>query len=295
MERAGFVITVLAGFLTAFLLSWQQYQGPSADWVSGFLCVLWSLLMLARLAILTAPVEKAKGSSALAGKILRSLHMRQVERRAEILQQSFGNSFAIFLIFGFVFLGWQVFSAIYPANHYQMDGVLSSIQTFFAAGGASPVFLQAHIFDWGQGFLFLLCLSMMGFMLRSYVGEADFTRITLLVLSGYIAAGSIFFAGLPAEYDAQSLLSALVDKNGVLGVTLLSFALFIPVGFVWLGVQLQRRDWIVIVGGTVGAAGLVVGALYNLTPALIGFFVLCWMALFVAWGASERQLIEATS
>lgn len=292
MEKAGFIVTVLAGFLTAFLLAWQGYQGPAADWVSGFLCVMWSLLMLARLTILTAPPVIKEDTPRLAQKLIRTLQLKQADQRAEILHKSFGNSFAIFLILGFLFVGWQVFSAVFSANHYRMDGVSSAVQAFFAAGGATPMLAQVRIFDWGQGFLFLLCLSMMGFMLRSYTQERDFTRIVLLILAGYVVAGTILFSGLPAAVNASPLLNAIIAENGVLGVTLLSFIVFVPLGFIWLSMQLRNRDWIVISSGTIAGAGLVGGAFVLVTPALIGFFVLCWMALFLAWGASENRLLD---
>lgn len=292
MEKAGFIVTVLAGFLTAFLLAWQSYQGPAADWVSGFLCVMWSLLMLARLTILTAPPVMKDDTPRLAQKLIRTLQLKQVEQRNEILHKSFGNSFAIFLILGFVFVGWQIFCAAFSANHYRMDGVAGAVQAFFAAGGATPLLAQARIFDWGQGFLFLLCLSMMGFMLRSYAQEKGFTRIALLILAGYVAAGAILFTGLPAAVNAAPLLDAIIFENGVLGVTLLSFIVFVPLGFIWLSMQLRNRDWIVISSGTIAGAGLVGGAFLLVTPALIGFFVLCWMGLFLAWGASENRLLD---
>lgn len=292
MEKAGFIVTVLAGFLTAILLAWQGYQGPAADWVSGFLCVMWSLLMLGRLTILTAPPASKDATPNLAQKIIKALHLKQVEQRADILQKSFGNSFAIFLILGFAIVGWQVFCAVFSANHYQMDGVSGAVKAFFAAGGATPLLVQAHVFDWGQGFLFLLCLSMMGFMLRSYTQEKDFARIVLLILAGYAAAGTILFSGLPKAVGAGRFLDAVIAENGVLGVTLLSFIVFVPLGFIWLSIQLRNRDWVVISSGTIAGAGLIGGAFLASTPALIGFFVLCWMALFIAWGASENRLLE---
>jgi len=310
MERAGFILTVGAGLMTCILLGWQGYEGARADWVSGFLCVLWSLLMLARLMILTAPSPANIQHSHLAQKIIGAFYASEERRRQDVLRQSFGVSFAVFLLLGFAFALWQVFCAVFPANDYAMSGFLGAVQDFFAAAGTAPLIAQPQVFEWGQGFLFLLCLSMMGFLLRSYSSQIRTTRVVLLVLASYVAAGWITFFGLSlgtgrmplephlvgygsaiaAMVPGTSLFERLVMESGILGIALMAFILFVPLGFIWLSLHHPQRDWIVIGCGTLAVISLLGCVFLSLNPALGGFVFLCWMAVFLAWGASESRM-----
>ncbi|HEU4838480.1 MAG TPA: hypothetical protein VFS88_03610, partial [Micavibrio sp.] len=213
MERAGFFLSLAAGFFTVFLLGWRGYHGVSADWVYGFLAAFWSLIMMLRLMTLTAPAEEVEGRPGLAQKILGNFRERQEENRQVILENAFGGSFILFLIAGFVFAVWQAFCAAFPAQQpvYDLFGMM--VRDFFGAGATRPLVTEGRIFDWGQGFLLLLSLSMMGFVLRSHAARRVYTRPALIVLCAYAVAGYVAFTGLESD-AAAALTPADFTGNG---------------------------------------------------------------------------------
>ena len=295
MERYGFALTVGAGFLSCCLLAWQGFEGPKADWVSGFLCVLWSLLMLARLMVLTTP-NTMSSSSHLAQKIIHSLHQKHEDKRGSVLQQSFNTSFAIFVVLGFVLCGWQLFFSLYQ------NAPDPAMAEFLAANGHNSWLSATSLFDWGQSFSYLLCLSMMGFLLRSYAADIAAVRPALLVFSGYIAAGLILFSGLSQNWsmpdnlafigygaeNASLLIETLMQETGIMGVALLAAMFAVPLFFIWLSIDRSKRDWIVLASGSIAFLGLAGSLFVGIHPALGGFVFLCAMGVFLAWGASER-------
>lgn len=109
MEKAEFIFTLAAGFFSVFLLGWHGYNGYTTDWIYGFLAVFWSLIMMLRLMTLTAPYEPVSAQSNLAQKLIRSFREKQEQNRQQILENSFGGSFALFLGATFVFAAWQIF------------------------------------------------------------------------------------------------------------------------------------------------------------------------------------------
>lgn len=310
MERAGFTTVLGAGFLTCILLAWQGFHGAQADWVSGFLCVLWSLLMLARLTVLTAPNAVAFKPH-LARKIIHALHKNDEDRRGLLLRQSFNKSFAGFLLLGFAFCMWKLFCALAYSFPAKMAEFSQSVNDFFAAQNQSPLFYAPELFGWGQEFSYFLCLIMMGFLLRSYASDLYAVRSALLIIAGYAVAGWLLFFALSEQWvwpqsvglfmnppdnsgPSALVLKSLMQQTGIAGLGLLASLLYVPLGYVWISSQTARRDWVVTGCGTLAGAALGASLFVNTHPALGGFIFLCWMAVFMAWGACENQALGQT-
>lgn len=320
MKLAGFAGTLLAGFFSVFLLTWRAYNDAGADWVYGFLAVFWSMIMMLRLMTLTEPLELPQATGYLAQKILRTLRVKQEQMRRTVLETAFGGSFVLFLAAGIFYAGWQIYCAVFPAAQPNLDGLTSLMAGFAGDQGFSLV--QPRFFDWGQGFLLFLSFAMMGFVLRSYAIEKSMTRPALLVLSGYAVAGFITCFGLnasggvtvesatlsgsgagalsyllstlPAE-KALTLFDILLMEGGVIGIALLAFLLFVPVGYIALSAQQGRTDRLVLCCGLIAGLVLILSVFMVYSPPVPGFMTLAAMGLFLAWGASETALrdIEA--
>lgn len=321
-KTAGFAGTVAAGFFSVFLLSWHGYTGDGTDWVFGFLAVFWSLIMMLRLMTLTEPVEISESNDFLAQKILRAFRERQEQSRKTILETAFGGSFVLFVVAGLAFAAWQVYCAAFPADQSGLEGLFLTISGFLGRlsgeGNSLPVSLaQPRFFDWGQTFLLFLALCMMGFVLRSHAAEKGLTRPALLMLSGYAVAGFIACAGLGGgdsyTVDQASLVGngagslsyllstlpagknltlfdILLLESGVVGLGLLTFLLFVPLGYIALSAQQGRTDPLVLVCGLLTGIVMILSVFLPFTPPVAGFMVLTSMGLFLAWGASETAL-----
>lgn len=320
MERAGFIMAMMAGFFSVFLIGWHGYNGYSADWIYGFMAVFWSLIMMLRLMTLTTPAEKVESTETLPQKLLHSFRAAQEENRQAILESSFGGSFVLFLVAAFLFAGWQVFCAAFPSDDAAFDSFNMLVGQFFAQGDLPYAPSRTRLFDWGQGFLLLLSLSMMGFVLRSHAAEKGMTRAMLIVLCGYAVSGFIAFSGLQVTNTAMPSAAGLVGngsgsaahllgdiaapsrpsffdyvlmESGIAGLAILTFLLFIPLGYICLCAQNTRSDKLVVVCGAITGSMMIFSFFLPFTPALGGFIALCWMALFLAWGASENTLRTA--
>lgn len=317
MEKAGFSSTIAACFFTVFLIGWQGAEGAGASWVPGFLAVFWSLLMLLRLMTLTEPAvphgaaKSVLPDGGLAQTILLSFRKNREEDRQKILEASFGGSFLLFLCGCICFAAWQVFCALYPHD----AAGLQAVEILLRA--ADPGFSTAHIkaFDWGSFFMLVLAFSMMAFNLRSYASNRPMTRMLLIVFCGYAVAGTVAFAGLTPQGEnvisavgfagngigaqnylgekggaAATLFDAILIQSGVGGLALLSFILFVPLGYIALAAQARSVDWMITICGLVCGGAIIASAFVPFTPYLGGFITLCAAALFLAWGASERRL-----
>ena len=323
MERAEFILAIAAGFFSVFLLAWHGYDGYSSDWIYGFLAVFWSLLMMMRLMTLTTPAQVVEASGHLAQKLVRSFRETQERTRQNILETSFGGSFVLFIGGLGVFAAWQIFCAAFPSQNSAMDGVGMLMRQFFGEQSHLLSITQTRVFDWGQGFLLLLSLSMMGFVLRSHAGQRKATRSVLLILCAYAVSGYIALTGLEGaghggalagvdlvgngagalsylrgtiEPDTTlSLFDILLLESGIGGIAILTFILFVPLGHISLCVQNSGPDLMVLVCGMITGAVMILSVFLAFTPALGGLMALCWMSLFLAWGASENnlQIIQA--
>ncbi len=321
INKAGFTLALVAGFFSVFLLAWQGYSGAGADWVFGFLAVFWSLIMMLRLIVLTEPLEMREISGYLAQRIITSLRAKQEETRKAVLESAFGGSFTLFILAGFIFAAWQIYCAAFPAASPSLEGLNALFSGFFSQFTDSPQtgisFSQPRIFDWGQGFLLFLSFCMMGFVLRSHAAEMKLTRPILIVLAGYAVAGLIVCSGLGQTGQDMSfaradlvgngagsvsyllstlpagkpltLFDILLIESGVVGIGILTFALFIPLGYISLSAQQGRTDPVVMACGMLTGAAMILAVFLNFTPALAGFLALCAMGLFLAWGASETR------
>jgi hypothetical protein len=319
MERAGFSLSTAAAFFSVFLLGWQGYQGASADWVYGFLAVFWSLIMMLRLMTLTAPAEIIGGGSNLAQKIISNFRERQEETRQRTLENSFGQSYLLFLAAGLVFALWKGFCVAFPAQGPVLESLDLVMRNFFAVNDSKILFFEGRVFDWGQGFLLFLAFSMKGFVLRSYAAQKKLTRLLLLILCSYAAAGYIAFTGLePAgmgiaianadimgngsgaafllgaipEGKTLSLFDIVLLESGIAGLAMLIFILFIPLGYICLSAQNVKADWMMVCCGMVTGSVMILSAFLTFTPLVGGLMALCWMALFLAWGGAENSLSE---
>lgn len=316
MEKAGFSFTIAACFFTVFLLGWQGAEGAGAVWIPGFLAVFWSLLMMLRLMTLTEPAMRpeaavrAAQATGLAQTILLSLRRSREEDRQKILEVSFGGSFLLFLAGCLCFAAWEVYCAVNPhdaVSLQSMEILLRSVDPDFSTA-------STRAFDWGMFFMLALAFCMMAFNLRSYGANRSMTRICMIVLCGYAVAGTVAFAGLPAQGEniisavgftgsgvgaqnymgakasAATLFDAVLIQSGVGGLALLSFILFVPLGSIALSAQAPGADKIITACGLMCGGAILASVFIPLTPYLGGFITLCAAALFLAWGASERRL-----
>ena len=155
---------------------------------------------------------------------------------------------------------------------------------------------------------------MMGFVLRSHASDSGMTRPALLVLSSYAFAGLILCAGLnptsSVTVDSAGLLGngagamsyllstlpankglsffdMLLLENGVVGLSILTFLLFVPIGYICLSAGQRRTDWMIVACGLLAGTVLILSVFLEFTPLLCGIMVLSSMAVFMAWGASE--------
>lgn len=323
MHKAGFAGVIAAGFFTVFLLCWHGYNGYASDWIYGFLAVFWSLIMMLRLMTLTEPLPHKEAKGYLAQKILNALRAKQEETRNLLLETSFGGSFVLFVGAGILFAAWQIYCAAFPSNDGTQESLFALMSGLFgriANGPAStvPSLASPRFFDWGQGFLLFLAFSMMAFVLRSYAAEKPMVRPMLLVLCGYAVSGLLLCAGLgqgteeftvdqagltgngagslsyllstlPAD-RSLTLFDILLLESGVVGLGLLTFLVFVPLGFIALAAGQARTDKIVLCCGLLTGTALILSVFLTFTPALAGLMVLCAMGLFMAWGASEPAL-----
>lgn len=323
MHKAGFAGVIAAGFFSVFLLTWHGYNGYSADWIYGFLAVFWSLIMMLRLMTLTEPLQMPEAQGYLAQKILRNLREKQEQTRALLLETSFGGSFVLFIGAGLLFAAWQVYCAAFPADEAAQNGLFSLMSGLFdqiaVTGANAPVSLvQPRFFDWGQCFLLFLAFCMMAFVLRSYAAEKPMVRPMLIVLGGYAVFGLILCADLghgaeqftvdraglvgngagslsyllstlPAD-RSLTLFDILLLESGVVGLALLTFLIFVPLGYIALSAGQGRTDRLILCCGLLTGIALILSVFLTFTPVLAGFMVLCAMGLFLAWGASETAL-----
>jgi hypothetical protein len=323
MHKAGFAGVIAAGFFSVFLLVWHGYNGYVTDWVYGFLAVFWSLIMMLRLMTLTEPLQTPEATGYLAQKLLRNLREKQEQTRNLLLETSFGGSFVLFIGAGILFAAWQVYCAAFPADGAAQEGLYSLMSGLFGqiAGTAiNPAISLAspRFFDWGQGFLLFLAFCMMAFVLRSYAAEKPMVRPTLIVLCGYAIAGLFVCAGLghgaeeftvdqaalvgngagsisyllstlPAD-RSLTLFDILLLESGVVGLGLLTFLVFVPLGYIALSAGQGRTDALVLCCGLMTGMALILSVFLTFTPVLAGFMLLCAMGLFLAWGASETAL-----
>lgn len=313
MQGVGFFFCVASGFFTVFLLAWNGLDDYSHDWVYGFLAAYWSVMMLIRLMTLTTPYVPAQKDAHLAQKILSSFYERQEENRQEILEKSFGGSFALFLTLGFAFAAWMGFCAVFSADAPAVRGLSDLVGSFDSRISLGSV----RLFDWGQVFLLFLTFSMMGFVIRSHAGIQSLARPVLIVLAGYAVSGLIAFAGLAhfsgptqvlppdlvgsgpgaagyllgisGEKTTANLFEILLVEGGVIGLALMSFLFFIPLGYLCLGAQQAgNRDSLSLGAGMLIGIIMILSVFLPFTPAFGGFVALCWMGLFLAWGLGEN-------
>lgn len=320
MERLGFIASVFCALFTIFLIAWCGYTGYAADWVYGVLAVFWSLIMMMRLLALTssssATAEPSVSHVGLAQKIISSLYEQREETRQRTLEYSFGGSFSLFLASGFAFVFWLAYCAAFPFDAAAITAFKSAAGD--AAAGALA-WAQIHAFDWGRILLVTMTLFMTGFVMRSFAHDKAALRSGMLVFACYAFSGLIFFAGLEdggrgfalagtgfsgngagmaalllgtiAQGDTLSLFDILLLEGGTAGLALVAFALFIPLGCISLSAQNASADRLIVSAGILCGLCLILSIFLPFTPALGAYQWMCCVAVFMAWGHSERTLI----
>lgn len=323
MPTSSFLLSmVLCGF-TVILLGWQGYQGAGANWVPGFLAVVWSMVLMLRILILTEPVRVVATSSLLAQKITNSLRLKQEQDRKNLLENSFGGSYVIFLFALILFALWQVFCAAFPSNAAALDSVRSLTESFFSTRGQDFSWPLLRAYEWGEAFLAFLCLAIMGFVLRSVSRDRRATAPAMLVLSGYAISGYVFFAGLAArtkdsfpfspkwvgngagsasyfqgallEGKTMTLFDLVLIESGIGGLAILSFILFIPLGYIALAASNRQCDKTVCYCALLTGCAMILAVFLPFTPVMVGYFALCWIAVFLGWGHAENTASRAPS
>ncbi len=309
-EKTAFTVTMTAGFLSVALIVWQGAQGASASWVYGFLAAFWSVFMTIRLMMLAPSGVSRDQSSLLSQKLIMELRARQEQHRAFILESALSSPFLFFLLACAALAGWQIFCAASPDP--DTETLTFSLQQLDPA--IAPAWLQIRLFEWSQNFLLVMGLCMMGFVLRSHAINRALARPMLIILASYAVSGYLTFLGLERPAGVQQfdltghgagtvsyLLSTvssdkpltvfdrLLLENGLIGFALLTVICFIPLGHIALSAQNARSDKLVITCGLLIGLGLVLSVFLPFTPALGGFMTLCWMGLFLAWGAAENS------
>lgn len=158
---------------------------------------------------------------------------------------------------------------------------------------------------------------MMGFVLRSHASERQLIRPALLVLTAYAVTGFIVCASLSAGENftvgqaglsgsgtgsvsyllstlpsskSLTLFDILLLESGIVGIALLTFLAFVPLGYMTLSAHQNRTDGLILCCGLLCGITLILSVFLPFTPPLAGAMVLCAMGLFLAWGAGEASL-----
>lgn len=316
MPTSSFLLSMILCGFTVLLLGWQGYEGASANWVPGFLAVLWSMVLMLRILVLTEPVRIVASSSLLAQKITNSFRLKQEQDRKNLLENSFGGSYVVFLFALVFFACWQVFCAAFPSNAAALDSVRTLTESFLSSRGQEFSWALLRAYEWGEAFLAFLCLAIMGFVLRSVARDRNVTAPAMLILSSYAVAGYIFFAGLAAHTKGafpfspqwigngagsasyfegalptgktMTLFDLVLIESGIGGLAILSFILFIPLGYIALAFSSRKCDKIVCYCALLTGCTMILAVFLPFTPVMAGYFALCWIAVFLGWGHAEN-------
>jgi len=312
MERFAFSFCLGAGFVTCGLWVYRGYVGAAADWVFGFCCLLWGFLMLARIAALTSPVFLPKENGHLARRLINALYRQDQASREDVLTRSFGPSFIALLFLSLVYAGWNLITLFMPEGRLHLFTLAQNLDMALMGSARPPALLPVLLFDWAHGFLVILTFLMAGFVLRSFMQQRAMLRVGVLILSGYIAAGAIVLwdlflplspldqgaagADLPTVLpmgllqSGQGILPLVLGESGLIGLMLFVLFLMIPLTALWAGFSKKHfDDGVLLMGGTLGAAGLVFALLIPFSAVLGGYILLCAMAIFLAWGGAEAR------
>lgn len=309
MPRPGYCLSLTATGATVVLLAYRGFEGSGADWVHGMLTVLWSLLMIARLTAITNQAEPIVPAQNLAQKIIRSLWQKHDENNGRTLDRTLNAGYALFGTIVFSYAAWQIYCAAFPAQQMEID----SLRDLASASSAPAYWNTLNLFHWGQGFMTILSLIMMAFVLRSYAGERSAARGALIIMASYAAAGFLFFSSLAAPLDlyvnagltgngigswamlmgtypaktAPRLFDLLLLEGGVAGLGLLAVAVFIPLGAIAMSAYEEKADTLISACGMIAGLCLLLSVFLPCTPALGAYLALCAAGLFLAWGAAD--------
>ncbi|PZO86919.1 MAG: hypothetical protein DI626_05265 [Micavibrio aeruginosavorus] len=290
-ETAGFYGAVAAGVFSILMIGWKGIEGASADWVYGFLAVFWSLLMMLRLITLTDQGPLPAGNH-LAQQIIGSMYKSRDAVRRALLQTSLGGSFALFVGVCFVFAGWMAFQMVWDNANAAPFTMAEQFLRQSLGAQSVPVLsaMSVTLFDLGHFIMAMMTLSMMGFVLRSHGLKTAYVRPAMIIAASYATAGLIVFSGL--EASAQSFFDEVVQHTGAVGAGILALMLFVPLGYISLTASLDDSDWMIVACAMITGSALICAVFLPFTPLLAAYMALCWMGVFLAWGACERVPLD---
>ncbi len=311
MPTLAYSFTCFMGVFSVLLIGWQGHQGYVGGWVFGFLAVIWSLLMMARLITLSVPQEAVFASKNLAQKILHHFYLRREEHRRILLLGALGGSYPVFVLAMFLFLGWQIYCTLNPSEKAMMDGLSQNMAMIDSSITADFQTLYAQ----AQTIMMALFACVVAFVFRSHAQNKNATRPLIIVVAGYAVSGLIAFYGLPQGLDASPLSAswagsgagtgawlpvsgtpALFDiilvETGVLGLAILAFALFVPLGGMTLHAKaFDGGDKITLICSMIVAMCLILAIFLPLTASLGAYIAMCFLGVFAGWGALENPAI----
>jgi hypothetical protein len=283
--KIGFFVAAASIFATSFLVYHAEQAQEAGDWIYGFLTVVWSLLMLFRLMSLTSPLNAAPvfQNGGLAAKLIVSLRLRQVEEKESVLKNSLGGTYVFFLSSVFLYFLWQLFFVFSMEKNVALSGLFTLIQSFDPAF----TFGQLRFFAWGRIFTLGLTFILMAFVLRSYAAEKSFARNVLFALYPVVLAGLLVAANPVSE--SSPFFKIILENSGLPGMSLLVFALFIPVGSICVNAQSHSGDWVITACGITCAMLLIVGLFQPFVPTIAAILTLCFCGILLAWGSAETD------
>jgi hypothetical protein len=265
--------------------------------------------MMSRVLSLTGTPAIGPRGPDLTAKILYALHENRLQQRNFLLHRSFGGSYSLYLCAVFAYLGWTLYSGLWPAEKASFDMFSEQAQKFIPAPRWSYLMLQ----NWGEMMTLLLSLSLMAFVLRTHAFLKTCARPFMIVLASYAVAGlATFFAAkasssmpsfgaftgngagssawLLAPFDtghAPSLFDFLLTESGLVGLAIAAFAVFVPLGTIALAAGKKHTDTLVSFCGILCGLCLILSLFLPFGSLLAAYMVLCAAGLFLAWGDSE--------
>ena len=100
--------------------------------------------------------------------------------------------------------------------------------------------------------------------------------------------GSGAAAGLwLATNPNPALFDIVLFETGAMGLAILAFALFVPLGAMTLKTQDGLCDFVVLSCAMIVAMCLILSIFLPMTPALGAYITMCFMGVFAAWGAVD--------
>ncbi len=324
-EIGTFILTVLTGLMMATYLSTAGHMKTSSLAPIGFLLILWSVAAAFRLLFLSTQSQDAEGNTlSLPQRILTAMNkkrqLKAEEEKKALLSIVFERSFINWAGLAFALALWTTYCTFSPALPLTIKGLDTRTAAFLMDSGLSPLSTSViALFPLLRDIALILCLLGMGLLFRSYAFLEGPVRSALIILCSYLTAGFILLAGLnglvPPDIapttaslsgsgaGTSSWLTSLIPtfpahnmtgfhkilmESGLIGLifTVLLFAVPFTVFLKRWPDPVQR---FYSVCGLLALILLAAFAFIRMSGDEIGFNVLGWMAVFLAWGAGSAR------